>query len=196
MVRLLPGSGLLLVAFLSVQLLAAQNFEAGAHLGVAVLGSEGPTLSPNTNTGAEFGLWVALWPSSNWAIAADWAYVPRGDFLLDLEPFLVGETNRNRQYVDITLQYHFTELPLFAPFLEVGGGAHWNNRDVINPGAVPGFEEAGKESSRFGVWTIGGGIRKKIAPHLNWIAEMKVHNLGRDGREGFRVFTGITVSLR
>ena len=196
MVWLRLGPGLLLVVFLSVQSIAAQNFEGGAHVGVAVLGSEGPTVSPDTNVGGEFGLWVALWPSSNWAIVADWAYVPRGDFLLDLEPFPVGETNRNRQYVDVTLQYHFKELPVFSPFLEVGGGAHWNNRDVINPGGLPGFEEAGKESSRFGVWTIGGGIRKRIAPHLNWITEMKIHNLGRDGRDGFRIFTGITVSLR
>ena len=163
LLRSCPGL-LFAVLLLSVQSLAAQNFEFGGHAGVAILGSEGPTLSPDTNVGAEFGLWVVLWPSSKWAIAADWAYVPRDDFHLDLEPFPVGETKRNRQYVDITLQYHFTEVPLFSPFLEVGGGAHWNNREVINPGGAPGFEEAGKESSRFAVWTIGGGIRKRIAP--------------------------------
>ena len=196
MIWLRYGCGLLLATFLWVHSLAAQNLEGGAHVGVGVLGSEGPTVSPDTDVGGEFGVWVALWPSSRWAIVADWAYVPRNDFRLDVQSFPVGETSRNRQYVDVTLQYHFRKVPLVSPFLEVGGGAHWNNRHVINPRGVPSFEGEGKESTRFGVWTIGGGFRKRIAPHLSWIAEMKVHNLGSDGRDGFRVLTGIMVSLR
>ena len=182
--------------FLSVQAAAAQNFEVGGHVGFAVLGSEERTLSPETETGGEFGLWVAIWPSSRWALAADWSYVPRDDFLLTTEPFPVGEVNRNRQFVDFTLQYHFPEVPFFSPFVEAGGGAHWNNRDVVNPGGLPGFGHPGKESTRWGMWTIGGGFRKRIAPHLNWITEIKVHNLGRTGRDSLRVFTGLTVSLR
>lgn len=173
----------------------AQNIEAGGHVGLGVLGSEGPRTSPETNTGLERGLWFILQATPRWSIAADWSYIPRDEFLLD-EPSPVGESGRNRQYVDVTLQYHFQHFRSFKPFVEIGGGAHWNNRNVSNPGGVPDFEEQGKESTRFGVWTVGGGIRRRIAPHLNWIAEAKAHNLGRDGKDGFRLFTGLTVSLR
>ena len=50
LLRSCPGL-LFAVLLLSVQSLAAQNFEFGGHAGVAILGSEGPTLSPDTNVG-------------------------------------------------------------------------------------------------------------------------------------------------
>lgn len=171
----------------------AQNIEGGMHVGLAILGDETPL---GSETGGEYGVWFALWPAERVAIAADWSYASRDSFQTTIDGDPVGESERNRQYVDITLQYHIPVHERWTFFVEGGGGAHWNNRHVSNPMGNPGFAEDGKESTRQGVWTVGSGFRCKIAPHLNWIGELKLHNLGQDERDGLRLITGLTVSWR
>lgn len=170
-----------------------QNIEAGIHGGLASISGHAPDRS---ETGGEYGVWLGLWPNDSIAVSFDWAYLPLAEFESTLNGSLVGERSRNRQYVDVTLQYHLVRASRVSAFLEAGGGAHWDNRDVFNPSGESGFEEAGKESTRTGVWTLGGGLRTRILPHLNWINEIKLHNLGSREKEGLRFLTGLTFSWR
>jgi hypothetical protein len=169
------------------------NLEAGFHAGLGTAANEDIR---STDVGPEFGVWLILWPTSRLSIAADWAYLPRDEFHISVAGAPVGERNRNRQHVDVTLQYHFGPSSGFRFFVEAGGGSLWNNRDVINPTGTPAFLRAGKKSERHCVWTLGGGIRRRIAPHLNWIGEIKVHDPRSETMRGTRVFTGIVVSWR
>lgn len=181
-----------LVLFIATPL-QAQNAEVGFHLGGARI-TDRPPLTQETTP--ELGVWLQLWPTERLALSFDWAYLPREDFVDSQSNFMIGERDRNRQYVDITLQFHLLEAGPATFFLEGGGGALWNNRDVINPSGFPGFEEAGKESTRRGVWTLGGGFRWPLIPHLNWIAQLKAHNLGSDEKGGIRFLTGLTLSWK
>jgi hypothetical protein len=170
-----------------------QNLEGGLHAGLAVLGEEVAMLGEET--GAEFGVWLNLWPSQVLNISVNWAYLPREDYSITVDGSVVGENDRNRQYVDVTLQYHFLQRERWSVFLEGGGGSLWNNRQVINPGGFPDFEEAGKESTRKNIWTVGGGLRYRLIPHLNCVLEFKTHSPGSES-QAVRVITGLTVSLR
>ena len=183
----------LLFAFLICGSLSAQNLEGGAHAGFGVIGDTTPL---GTETSPAYGVWVLIWPNDRFAVAGEWAYLTRDSWQETKDGFVVGETNRNRQHVDLTLQFHLAERSGFRFFAEGGGGKHWNNRTVQNPGGIPQFEESGKESTSFGVWTLGVGVRKKLLPHLNWIAETKLHNPGSETKYGVRFFTGLSVSLR
>lgn len=171
----------------------AVNFEGGGHAGFAIIGDE--TIL-GRETGPEFGVWLNVWALESLAISCEWAYLPREDFTFSLDSTLLGEEARNRQYVDVTLQFHLIHRERWSVFLEGGGGSHWDNRHVINPSGYPGFEEQGKESTRTGVWTIGGGVRTRLVNHLNWINEVKVHNPGSHDAYGVRLLTGITVSWK
>lgn len=172
-----------------------QNLEAGFHGGIAALGS--PDHVPHdTEKGVQYGVWLIFWPGDYLSVAADWAIVPEDDFMTFIDGFSVGEESRNRQYVDITLQYHFWRTRNHSGFAEIGGGTHWNNRNVLNPDGATEFEEPGKESSRFAVWTLGVGFRQRLLSHLNWISQIKLHNPGLQDRYGFRVLTGVTVSWK
>lgn len=179
--------------YLAPTLALGQNIEAGVHGGLANINGHAPE---RTETGGEFGIWVGLWPDESFAVALDWAYLPLEDFDSTVNGNLVGERSRNRQYVDVTLQYHLVKANRISAFVEAGGGAHWDNRDVFNPTSQPGFQEAGKESTLTGIWTLGGGIRSRIASHLNWINELKLHNLGGREKEGLRFLTGLTISWK
>lgn len=170
--------------------LSGKNIEAGAHLGLFSIGGE---TALRRESGGEYGIWLGLWPTDRIALVAEWGRLPREDFIRQGP---VGETDRNRQYVDFTLQFQLEEWAGLRPFLEAGGGSHWNNRNVINPTGVPDFEEAGKESTSRGVWTLGGGFRKELIPHLRWMVEVKLHNLGADQKDGLRFLTGVLFSLK
>lgn len=171
----------------------AQNLEGGLHVGVTDMGGE---LLNERETGGEFGTWVLLWPTDSIAIAADWGRAHRDDWTGTLADKPVAEYGRNRQFFDITLQYHFLKRKKFSLFGEVGGGSHWNNRHVDNPFGLPIFEESGKESTRQRVVTFGGGIRYRLVRHLNWTSAIKVHNPLDDERNSIRLMTGITISFR
>lgn len=173
----------------------AQNLEAGFHGGLAVTGNQ-DYVPRGTEESTEYGVWVIFWPDDQLSIAADWAFIPQSDFTTTLNGFAVGERKRNRQYVDVTLQYHFWRNENQSVFAEIGGGSLWNNRDVFNPDGAADFEEAGKESTRFAVWTVGAGFRRRLLPHLNWTSQIKLHNPGFEERHGFRLFSGLTVSWR
>lgn len=191
--RLLP---FLLCILASTSSGVAQNLEGGIHGGFSLLGRE-PSVSPlGREKGTELGVWVILWPKSRFALAADWSYIPRPDFETLLDSSTVGESRRNRQYVDLTLQYHVPVSDGARFFVQAGGGRQWNNRDVINPSGVPSFEEHGYESTPSGVWTLGAGFRHEIVRHVHWIVELKAHSPRRAERDGWRAFTGITFSLR
>jgi len=169
------------------------NLAGGGHIGFAVIGDETVL---GTETGPEFGVWLNVWPTEFLAISCEWGYIPREDFTFTMDSLLLGEEARNRQYVDVTLQIHFFRRDRFSVFVEAGGGSHWDNRHVINPNGHPGFEPQGKESTKNGVWTVGGGIRTKLIPHLNWINEVKFHNPGSSDSYGVRILTGLTVSWK
>ena len=171
----------------------AQNIEGGIHGGFGKIGDD-TFLGSETN--AAYGAWLLLWPTDRFSIAADWTYMARPSFEYSIGDFLVGETDRNRQYVDITLQFHIMKEEPIGLFIEAGGGAHWNNRQVVNPNGVPEFEEQGKESTRQSIWTVGGGFRIKLVKHIHWITGVKFHNPGENTSYGSRFLTGITVSLR
>jgi hypothetical protein len=192
--RLVRRTGLVLAAsLLMASGVRGGNVEAGFHAGLGTAANEDIR---RTDVGPEFGVWLILWPSSRIALAADWGYLPREEFQTSVGGAPVGERDRNRQHVDLTLQYHFGDPSGFRFFVEAGGGRLWNNRDVDNPTGTPAFEWAGKESTMRCVWTFGGGMRKRIAPHLHWIGEFKVHNPQSDTTRGVRVFTGIAVSWK
>lgn len=175
--------------------LAQWNLEGGLHGGMAATGNRG-YVPGGTEEGGEYGVWLIFTLSDQVSVAADWAFLPQDDFLTLIDNFPVGEKDRNRQYVDITLQYHIWRGLNRSVFAEIGGGSHWNNRDVINPSAIPQFEEAGKESTRSGVWTLGAGFRQRLLPHLHWISQVKVHNPGREESYGLRLFSGLTFSWK
>ncbi len=182
------------MAFLVLESGLAQNIEGGAHLGISALGDQ--EFVEETALEREAGIWVLLWPATNIALAGDWTYVPQDDFQFFRGPFLVGERDRNRQYFDMTLQYYFYNRESTRFFVQFGGGWLWDNREVINLQGVPDFEEHGPETSLHSMWTLGAGARKRLVPHLHWITEVKLHNPGRDHRDGFRALTGLTVSWR
>jgi len=175
--------------------LAQWNLEAGMHGGIAATGNQ-DYVPGGTEEGGEYGVWLILTLSDRIGVAADWAFLPQDDFLIRFDHSPVGERNRNRQYVDFTLQYHVWRGLNRSVFAEIGGGSHWNNRDVINPSGIPQFEEAGKESTRSGIWTVGAGFRQRLFPHLHWVSEVKVHNLGRQENYGLRLFSGLTLSWK
>ena len=169
------------------------NLGGGGHVGFAVIGDETVL---GTETGHEFGVWLNIWPADFLAVSCEWGYIPRDDFTFTKDSFLLGEEDRNRQYVDVTVQFHFLRRERYSLFIEGGGGSHWDNRQVLNPNGYPGFEGQGKESTREGVWTVGGGIRTRLAHHLNWVNEVKLHNLGSSDSYGLRLLTGLTVSWK
>lgn len=173
----------------------AQNIEAGLHGGLAVTGN--PDYVPGGNeSGSEYGVWLILSPSDRFSVAADWTFIPQDDFMASVSNSTVGERDRNRQYVDLTLQLSLWRGPGRSVFAEVGGGSHWNNRKVINPDGIAQFEEAGKESSRSAVWTLGAGFRQRIFPHLNWISQVKLHNPGHEEKHGVRFLSGLAISWK
>jgi len=172
----------------------AQILEGGIHGDFSLIAADSPL---GTEKDFGFGVWALLWPTSGkqWAIAADWAYIPRNDYTVTVDSHLLGESERNRQYVDITFQFYLKTYSRTSFFVEAGGGAFWNNRQIINPSGFSGFLPQGPEHTRIGMWTIGGGLRRKLIPHLNWITEVKYHNPGRDQRNGGRLFTGLVVGF-
>lgn len=174
----------------------AQTLEGGFHGDFSLIAAECPL---GTEKDFGFGVWALLWlptPERHWAIAGDWAYIPRDSYTFNTaDSHLLGESERNRQYVDVTLQYHFKLRDRTSLFLEGGGGAFWNNRQVINPNGDPRFPPQGPEHTRVGMWTIGGGLRQQLVPHLHWIAEAKYHNPGHDGKNGGRFITGLVVGF-
>ena len=174
----------------------AQILEGGFHGDFSLIASDSPL---GTEKDLGFGVWALLWmptPGKHWAIAGDWAYIPRNSYTFNTTDFhLLGESERNRQYVDVTLQYYLKLKNRTSVFLEGGGGAFWNNRQVINPNGDPRFAPQGPEHTRFGMWTVGGGFRQQLVPHLHWVAEVKYHNPGRDHRNGGRFFTGLVVGF-
>ena len=174
--------------------LHAQTLEGGAHTGLSVIGADGPL---GTEAGYEFGVWAIWYPFSNkrFSFSADWGYVPRDGYATTLNSLAVGESDRNRQYVDLTFQYHVKKADKTSFFVEAGGGALWNNSQIVNPNGVPGFPPQGPQHFRKGMYTVGAGVRRRLNDHLAWIAEAKVHNLGRDERDGARVMTGLVVGF-
>jgi hypothetical protein len=174
--------------------LYAQTLEGGVHGGVSVIGADGPL---GTETGYEYGVWALLYPFSDkrWSFCGEWAYVPRDGYTATLDSYTIGESDRNRQYVDFTLQYHLREKRKTSFFIEGGGGALWNNSQIINPNGVPQFFPQGPQHVRKRMYTIGGGVRRRFNDHVSWVAEAKVHNLGRDERDGARFITGLVVGF-
>ncbi len=154
--------------------LAAQSFQAGVHTGVARLGGGAPL---GDETDFEYGFWVGLELDSRLDLIADWTRISRESFRWEPGGFPLGEDKRNRQIVDVTLRYHFLEAGGFRFFGEFGGGSYWNNRTVFNPLGYPGAPEAGKESTRRNLWTLGAGVRRRLAPHLHGILQGRIHNL-------------------
>jgi hypothetical protein len=174
--------------------LRAQTLQGGAHTGLSVIGADGPL---GTETGYEFGVWAIWYPFSDkrFSFSADWGYVPRDGYATTLNSFAVGESDRNRQYVDVTFQYYLKRGRKASFFLEAGGGALWNNSQIVNPNGVPGFPPQGPQHFRKGMYTVGAGVRYRLNKHLAWLTEGKVHNLGRDERDGLRVMTGLVVGF-
>ena len=171
----------------------SQNLEGGFHLGYAVLTDD--TIL-GTETGGEYGVWLNLWPAGSWSVSADWSRIGRQDFTETAAGSPYAEERRNRQLVDLVLQYHFLRIRSWGLFVDAGGGALYNNRYIYNPDAIPGREESGKESTKKWLVTLGGGFRAGLAPHLNWVAEAKFHNPGSSTKETIRFITGLTVSWK
>lgn len=172
--------------------LFSQHAEIGGHSGFAVI--DDATILGLERT-AVWGVWVGVRTSERVGLVAAWAYLPRASFTENREGFLLGEDQRNRQYVDVTVQIHLTSDSPLELFLLAGGGRLWNNRDVVNPSGFPDFEEAGKESSPKNFWTAGGGFRFPVTSRLFWNTELKLDDVGRADRRGIRVQTGILVPL-
>ena len=175
------------------KLLSAQNVEAGLHAGYAFLHD---TTVLGNEQGPEYGVWLNLWPSQRFALSADWSYIYRDEFRQLVGDLPYGELARNRQHVDLTIQYYFLERHRWSAFGEIGGGYLWNNRDIYNPHALPGLIESGKQSTRYGVFTLGGGLRRSLTGHLHWVSEVKFHNPGSDDHQTIRLITGVTFSWR
>jgi len=174
--------------------LDAETLEGGMHTGLSVIGTDGPL---GTETGYEFGVWAILFPFSDkrFSFSADWGYVPRDGYATTLNSFAVGESDRNRQYVDVTFQYYPKRGNKASFFVEAGGGALWNNSQIINPNGVPQFFAQGPQHLRKGMYTLGAGVRYRFNKHVSWLTEGKVHNLFRDERDGARVMTGFVVGF-
>lgn len=173
--------------------LSAQNIEAGVHGGYAFL--HGSTILGN-ESGPEYGVWLNLWPLDRLAVSGDWSYIYRDDFRQTVGDFTYGELARNRQHVDLTLQYYFLHRHAWSAFGEIGGGFLYNNRDIVNPHNLPGFIESGKQSTRRGVFTVGGGIRRDLTKHVHWVGEVKVHNPGSSDAQTIRFVMGVAFSWR
>ena len=171
----------------------AQNLEGGFHVGVGWVGET--DLTPSEGS-FEYGVIALLWPTDTLAISGYWSFLPLNDVLGSRDSVPLGEIDRNRQYVDITLQYHFFRRARYSIFAEGGGGSFWNNRWVVNPGGFSDFVPQGKESTHHAMWTVGGGFRYRLRPHVNWINQLKMHNLGSTSKDGLEVFTGVTVSWK
>ena len=176
-----------------------QILEGGLHTDFSIIGADGPL---GTEKGVGFGVWALFWPLPNkhLALCADWAKIYRDEYITLLPApgggsFRVGETERNRQYVDATLQYYLKSGGKTNFFVEAGGGALWNNSQVVNPNGVPSFSPQGPQHVRKGMYTLGGGVRRQIIPHLHWVGEVKYHNMGRDTRDGGRFFTGLVIGF-
>ncbi len=172
---------------------SAQNIEAGVHGGYAFL-QDSTVLGDES--GPEYGVWLNLWMTDRLAVSGDWAYIYRDDFHQVVDGFPYGEIARNRQHVDLTVQYQFFRDHGWSAFGEIGGGFLYDNRHIDNPHALPGFIESGKQSTRKGVFTLGGGFRRDLTTHLHWVGGVKLHNPGSDDAETIRFTTGITVSWR
>lgn len=184
---------LLLPGYSGFDRLAAQTVQAGFHVGGARMKTSSP-LNPEGAT--EYGVWVGLELDQRLDFIADWTRISQESFRLTPSGFSVGEDQRNRQIVDFTVRYHFAESGGFRWFVEGGGGSYWNNRQVYNPQGYPGFLEAGKQSTRKNLWTFGAGVRRKLAPHLDWILQGRFHNLTcRDG-DAKRVLTGLMLTWK
>ncbi len=173
--------------------LSAQNIEGGMHVGYAFL--HGITVL-RSETGPEYGVWLNLWPTDSVAVSADWSYIYRDEFRQDVGDFTYGEVRRNRQHVDLTLQYFFLRHQRWRAFGEIGGGFLYNNRHIDNLHDLPGFYPSGKQSTRRGVFTIGGGLRRDLIAHLHWVGEVKFHNPGSSDAQTVRLITGLTISWR
>lgn len=187
-----PWVSACLLSWILLPPLQAQNLEAGVHVGAAILSEETPR---GAGVSREFGVWLQWWAQDRLALSADWALLPLNDWQLLRAPSLVGEVDRNRQFVDLTLQYHFLKSERGSLFAEVGGGSFWNNRFVLNPNGFRDFEPQGKESTRKSMWSLGTGFRKALVPHLYWLGQVKIHNPGADSTT-VRVFTGLTVAWK
>ncbi|GAB4243588.1 MAG: hypothetical protein Kow00109_19410 [Acidobacteriota bacterium] len=173
--------------------LPPRNVAAGFHVG---LGSARDVVGPPRDGTPELGVWLQLQPAEHWWISFDWAYLPRDSFFPPYAGIPYGETERNRQVVDCTLQYRFLTFSGFRPYVELGGGFLWNNRTVLNPEYLPGFPEPGKESTREFVFSVGAGVVRSLNRHLHWIVGWKTHHPGSRSLQTDRVFTGLAVSWR
>lgn len=171
----------------------SQDLEGGFHVGYSVLNDDTVL---GRETGGEYGVWLNLWPTDRWSVSADWSRIAREDFSETVAGSPYGEVKRNRQLVDLVLQYHFLQAGRWGLFADLGGGAMYNNRHIYNPDAIPGREESGKESTKHWLFTLGGGVRARLVPHLNWVAEAKFHNPGSDTKETIRFITGLTLSWK
>lgn len=171
----------------------AQNIGAGMHVGYASLND---TTILGSESGPEYGVWLNLWPAERFAVSADWSYIYRDDFQQQAGEFTYGEVQRNRQHVDLTLQWYFLKRGRWSCFGEAGGGFLWNNRHADNPHGLPEFIPSGKQSTRKGVLTLGGGIRRDLFAHLHWVSEVKFHNPGSSDDRTIRFLTGLTISLK
>lgn len=165
----------------------AQSLQAGVHTGVARLGG-GPPLGDETDF--EYGFWVGLQLDPRLEVIADWTRISRESFRWTPGGFPVGEDSRNRQIVDVTLRYSYAEVGGCRFFAELGGGSYWNNRIVFNPQGYPGAPEAGKESTRRNLWTLGVGVRRRLAPHMDGIVQGRFHNLSCD-EDASRLLAGL-----
>ena len=132
---------LTVIALTNFPLLKGQTLEGGFHTDFSIIGADGPL---GTEKGTGFGLWALYWPISNkhFALCADWAKIYRDEYITLIPApgggsFRVGETERNRQYVDATLQFYLKSAGKTNFFVEAGGGALWNNSQVVNPNGVP-----------------------------------------------------------
>ncbi|MFB3903837.1 MAG: hypothetical protein ACE15E_10320 [Acidobacteriota bacterium] len=174
----------------------AQILEGGVHGDFSLIAADSPS---GTEKDFGFGVWALLWvptPGKNWAIAGDWAYIPRNSYTFNTaDSHLLGESKRNRQYVDVTLQYYLKLQDRTSLFLEGGGGAFWNNRQIVNPQGDTRFPPQGPDHQRVGMWTLGAGFRRQVVPHIHWVGEVKYHNPGRNERNGGRFFTGLVVGF-
>ncbi|HON00458.1 MAG TPA: hypothetical protein PLM33_09430 [Acidobacteriota bacterium] len=169
-----------------------RDIAGGFHVG---FGRVSEDVGPADDTTPELGVWLQLQVADSWWLAADWSYLPRDPFLPPFQGVPHGEIDRNRQHVDLTLQYHFTPDARGSFFVEGGFGFLWNNRTAVNPEFLPEYPEPGKESTRKNVFTIGAGYRRQVVPHLHWIVEGKAHNLSSSSKETLRLVTGLLVSL-
>lgn len=173
--------------------LPPRNVAAGFHGGLA---SVRDVVGPSRDGTPELGVWFQLQPAEHWWISFDWAYLPRDAFFPPYRGIAYGETGRNRQVVDCTLQYRFVSLAGLRPYAELGGGFLWNNRTVLNPEYLPGFPEPGKESTREFVFSVGAGVIRPLSSHFHWVIGWKTHQPGSRSLQTDRVFAGLAVSWR